>query len=348
MLKDILKDQFFKTMRRAFDSDEGKRSAVSALGGLFSGPPIVSSDVPAPPYEELGCSTNDATALRSDVIFVTGRFRSGSTLMWNLFRNVPNCVSYYEPFNERQWFDPSKRGERVDSTHRSVDVYWNEFEGLTSLKNFFCESWNDSRLYMDRRAWDPKMKAFICEMIRHKDGDRQRPVLQFNRLDFRLPWVRQQFPNATIVHLYRHPRDQWCSVLQNFDRIPPHGRLQDYPQADGFYTRSWASDLKYHFPFLDERNVDHLYELHYYLWKLSYIFGQQFGHQSVCFEELTTEPQRVLVDLFQTCDLDFDHIDPLIGLISPPPFGKWKKYADDAWFRDKESKCEDVLSEFFG
>ena len=105
--------------------------------------------------------------------------------------------------------------------------------------------------------------------------------------------------------------------------------------------------MKYHFPFLDERNVDHLYELHYYLWKLSYIFGQQFGNQSVCFEELTTDPQRVLVDLFQTCELDFEHIDSLVNLISPPPFGKWAKYADDAWFREKESKCEDVMSEFF-
>jgi hypothetical protein len=35
-------------------------------------------------------------------VFVTGRFRSGSTLMWSLFRNVPGCTAFYEPLNERR------------------------------------------------------------------------------------------------------------------------------------------------------------------------------------------------------------------------------------------------------
>ena len=38
-------------------------------------------------------------------IIITGRFRSGSTLLWNIFRDLPECTAYYEPFNERRWFD---------------------------------------------------------------------------------------------------------------------------------------------------------------------------------------------------------------------------------------------------
>jgi hypothetical protein len=38
-------------------------------------------------------------------------------------------------------------------------------------------------------------------------------VLQFNEIDLRLPWFRAHFPTARILHLYRHPREQWCSSL---------------------------------------------------------------------------------------------------------------------------------------
>ena len=38
-------------------------------------------------------------------------------------------------------------------------------------------------------------------------------MLQFNRADLRVAWLRQQFPQAKLIHLYRHPRDQWLSVF---------------------------------------------------------------------------------------------------------------------------------------
>ena len=66
---------------------------------------------------------------RSDVVIVTGRFRSGSTLLWNLFRQAGGFTAYYEPLNERRWFDPTARGDRTDSTHRNVSDYWREYDG---------------------------------------------------------------------------------------------------------------------------------------------------------------------------------------------------------------------------
>jgi len=63
-------------------------------------------------------------------VFITARFRSGSTLLCNLFRQVDACTAYYEPFNERRWFDPSVRGNRVDPTHRDVEDYWREYDAL--------------------------------------------------------------------------------------------------------------------------------------------------------------------------------------------------------------------------
>ena len=69
-------------------------------------------------------------------VFISARFRSGSTALWNVFRNTPDCTAFYEPFNERRFFDSSTRGEYVDSTHRGVNDYWREYEAISGLEAF--------------------------------------------------------------------------------------------------------------------------------------------------------------------------------------------------------------------
>ena len=66
----------------------------------------------ASPYPDLagGVAVREPGHL-PEAIFITGRFRSGSTLLWNLFRNTLGVTSYYEPLNERRWFDARARGE---------------------------------------------------------------------------------------------------------------------------------------------------------------------------------------------------------------------------------------------
>src|SRR5205807_1818767 len=102
------------------------------------------------PYPELaGGGTARESRQFSDAVFITGRFRSGSTLLWNLFRNAPNVTAYYEPLNERRWFDPRARGDRVDRTHRFVAEYWREYDGLEELGDYYREDWIGRNLYMD-------------------------------------------------------------------------------------------------------------------------------------------------------------------------------------------------------
>jgi hypothetical protein len=337
----------YRAIRAAIQSDDGLAVVGNTLDDLGVSRPTglpASSYAIEPPYQELGRVGSAITTGARSPVFITARFRSGSTLLWNLFRQVHGCTSYYEPLNERRWFDASHRGTNTDATHRNVNNYWREYEGLEELGRHYQEHWIRRRLYMDGRSWDADLSAYIRTLVERTPG---RAVLQFNRVDFRLPWLRHVFPDATILHLYRHPRDQWCSSLVDPSACPPSCDTRSFGAHDHFYLLTWATDLKHRFPFLDPAAVVHPYRLFYFIWKLSYMFGAAYAHHSVAFEALVANPEFELRRLFRAARVDVADLRPLVALVEPTP-SRWIRYASDDWFRGHEEACETALAEFFG
>lgn len=345
--KQIVKRALLATLRKLSDDDEMKQLMSVMLDGLLDRRPRALAgvrEIGQRPYPGIGERRyGPRHGAGRAPIFVTGRFRSGTTLLWNLFRNIGSVTAYYEPLNERRWFDPGRRGTRTDATHKNVDDYWREYDGLEELGRYYREDWIRKRLYMDASSWDSGLKQYIQRMIERAPG---RSVLQFNRVDFRLPWLRAQFPEAKVVHLYRHPRDQWCSFLMDISRVPKDSSLAAFEPHDHFYLMIWAKDLKYHFPFLDEREVSHPYELFYYLWKLSYLFGVRYSDYSLSFESLVTDFDSELPALLKAMDIQDYDLAKLRALVVRPDLGKWTAYAGDEWFKERENRCETVLAEF--
>ena len=346
-LRGGLRRRYYDFLGRTFATDDGRRIACQAAGSLrVANPGTLLSGVDlTPPYPDLGSARRTARPSdRSDVVIITGRFRSGSTLLWNLFRQAGGFTAYYEPLNERRWFDPTVRGDRTDSTHRNVSDYWREYDGLEILGQSYREDWIRRDLLMDELAWDPDLKSYVDTLIDHAVG---RPALQFNRIDFRLPWFRRHYSNATFIHIYRHPRDQWCSTLMGDGKLfTKDSGIAEFPPFDRFYLGMWAQDLKYHFPFLEEARNSHPYQLFYYIWKLSYLFGVKYCHHSVQFESLIADPDREIARLFRVVDVEPIDRRALKRLVVTPDLGRWRAYADEAWFQEHEANCETVLADF--
>ncbi len=291
----------------------------------------------ANPYLRVSMDRED-----SDAVFITGRFRSGSTMLWNVFRNLEGCTAYYEPFNERKWFSDGQRGLHTDPTHLGVNDYWAEYRKLGFLDQFFDDSWGRHKLYMDETSWNQRMEDYIQAII---DAAPDKPVLQFNRVDFRLPWLKQRFPRAKIIHIYRHPRDQWFSFLTDKKLMNKDDVASTY--RDSFYLNAWSSDLQTQFPFLGLEESPHPYVRFYYLWKLSYLYGLEYSDVSVSFESVVENPEKIISEVLNAIDWPGRDVTAACRIVEKPALDKWKKYADEDWFTEKESYCESVLSRFF-
>lgn len=329
----------YRALGHLLTSDEGRRVLFDAVRGFAPTPSLA---LPPHPYAAVA---PPPSASRPSPVFITARFRSGSTLLWHVFRHVPGATAYYEPHNPRRWFDQARLDRRVDPSHRGVDDYWREYAGLETLGQWYRERWVTTQLAMDADAVDGDMLAFLDHLIAHAAG---RPVLQSNHVDFRLPWLRRHYPDARFVHLYRHPRDQWLSCLADPPAVPRDLDVEGFRNLDFYYLLPWARDLAAQFPFLDPHLEPRPYRLFYLIWRLSHAAGVQHADVSIAYESLVAQPVSTLQTVFDAVGWRDVDLAPLAALVGPATPSRWAAWAPADWFDREEAACEAVLARALG
>ena len=273
--------------------------------------------------------------------FITARFRSGSTLLWRLLRACPSIKAYYEPLNPRKWFCPSTRGLNVDKTHQHVTDYWREYQNIPVKDTPWENRWANNDIFLSPLQPKLKLQRYLQLLI---DKSEQRPVLQFNRMDFRLAWLRQCFPEIPILHLRRNPRDQWLSTFQR--SLPPSPNDISNTSRSEFYADSWAADLSKTVPIFRDRDEFHSYELSFLLWSLSEVYANNTASAHVAYEELVQSPRETMHALSNTLHLPDLADSTESKMVNQASVGRWKSYAPDEWFLEKEQKMNQLLKSF--
>lgn len=270
-------------------------------------------------------------------IFITARFRSGSTMLWNIFRQIPEVVAYYEPLHEKlpHWITS---GILPHFSHYNVDGYFKEYQQAHDLEQYHQIAFGVCRLYMEAAEQDPQLKTYL-DYILHLANEEKIAVLKFHRIDFRLPWIKAAFPDIPLIHLYRSPREQWMASIADYT-----GDIDHQLDADPYLITTWSRDLCQQFPFLASPYIRHAYQRHYYLWKLSYLAGARLADISVAYEDILASPREAIAPLFQLAGLETaTNLDRGIAVIKQTPLDTWKHYRNEAWFATLEQECDDRL-----
>lgn len=289
-----MSEKFFdKLLRNMVRYPAGLRG-LSAFVSAFRGP--VSLPLYVPP--EVGFPTvQDTLPGGKGPIFITARYRSGSTLLWQIFQRLEGFTAFYEPLNERQWFNPEHRGSRVDESHRGTSDYAANYENLEFLNDIYRREWILRRLAMGEKTRDDNLVKYIQALI---DAAPDWPVLQFNRIDFRLEFLNRWFPEATLVHVRRSARDTWRSTLQGMQNDQAW-TLETFAPHSKFYLLQWYCDLALAFPWLIcSYDKTHPYEVHYMISRLSELFACRHAHVFMSYERLVLDFEGEIQTLLDT------------------------------------------------
>lgn len=250
----------------------------------------------------------------SNLVFISGDFCSGSTLLFTLFRETDEYYCLYEPLHSllREYLIWPLR---VYEHHFFVDDYFSEYKGFKEIGSLFSPQWADHQLFMAAEDEGDDLYRYLFYIIGTSFGRRSKVLLKFNRMTFRLGWLRARFPEAKIVHIFRDKKAEWNSIVK---RVQQHFGREDVGQADvnfnGFSLASWCEDLKAQFPELDAAKFRTGYDRFCKLWELSLAAHRRHADISIDYSELTHEFEPTCKRLFQTvgCRTDIAALKPLI------------------------------------
>lgn len=197
------------------------------------------------PTPGLAAAGGVAPPVRTGPVLVVGRFRSGSTMVWQLFRRQPGWTAYLEPLHEHLLAHVAAEPGPVDPTHVGVSDYWREYRDLApaALEALVRPWFGRSRSRLDTSDEADDLVAYLGFLV----ASAPRVMVKFTRADFRTPWLRQAFPDATIAQLIRSPRALWTSSLGR-----SHAGDEDKAlEAGGYgtflaYHEAIASDIGLH------------------------------------------------------------------------------------------------------
>lgn len=156
-------------------------------------------------------------------VFIHAMWRTGSTYIWNKFREKAGFRAYCEPLHEdlarlrREDFEQIEIQKTNQHLHHPLLTkhYFDELptdaEGRVAL---YRKEFAHDLYCLDPEEEQPELAAYIQSLLDHAARHGEVPVLQFNRSLFRSAWLSARFAPVNIL-LVRNPFDTWKSFALN-------------------------------------------------------------------------------------------------------------------------------------
>lgn len=245
------------------------------------------------------------------IIFISGRFRSGTSMLWHIFNQLPEYCAWYEPLHPNlishiQHVKPQK-------DHIGISDYWQNYRHLSELDNYHCKSFGQSRLSLENHNQWPELVKYINYLI--GQSSEKVAVLQFNRMDLRLGWLKNHFPEALIINIERSPYPLWVSSRKH---INDEQQRNNESFQDAYDLMQWSVNLSKAFPMLQKKDNRNAYYRHYFIWKLSQLMAKANAHLFLQLEQHFFNSNKGIKMLSNLLDWDNDTCAQVQKLIRQP------------------------------
>src|SRR5690349_2892836 len=97
-------------------------------------------------------------------LFITARFRTGSTMLWNIFHQLPEVRAYYEPLHDRL-ISFLKHPIEPQKSHLFVKNYFDEYKDAREAISLHKSEFANQRLYLESDVDYPNLQAYIQALI---------------------------------------------------------------------------------------------------------------------------------------------------------------------------------------
>ena len=292
-----------------------------------------------------------------DCIFITTRYRTGSSYFYSLFSCLKDTIVFYEPLHPDlittlDQNEECHRRNKEKLSHTFQGKYFEEYDQLDKkcLELLHRKDFIDQNLILSKTDTYEEEKEYILFLLNSKIDKFK--VLQFNRIDFQLEWFKNNFPNALIVNLKRNPRDIYISHFKTYLReqnlqldklenikiestnISCLFYVDDYIRLIGDYLHP-----NFCFPELND------YEKIYLLNSLSNLYADKFADVIIEYEKLVEEPKKIIEMIAsQVKNLEPTFVEDIV-IPKKDRIDTWKEYHDESWYSQCESRCEDIIEE---
>ncbi len=284
-----------------------------------------------------------------DCIFITGRYRTGTTFLYSLFSYLENTAVFYEPLHPDllEYLDQSQNlSEQLKAlnSHTFKGQYFEEYKVLNRdiLFSLHQKEFGSRKLIMSTVDSYYDLKNYLFFLIRSLP-DLPLKILQFNRVDFRLGWLKKNFPNALIVNLRRNPRDIYASYRSVNTRNM--GENNEKEIGGLFYLDQYINLLgKLSSPQICVQQMN-TYEKIYFLNQLSNLWSDYLADVILDYEELVEDPVGITSRIASqvkgfTPKWKNDEI-----VAAKKDRVVWQEYHESSWFLNCESKCDNLINQ---
>ncbi|CAD5912183.1 TPR repeat-containing thioredoxin TTL2 [Planktothrix rubescens] len=288
-----------------------------------------------------------------DFIFITARYRTGSTYLYSLFSSLHDVLAFYEPLNPDliYWLDQdasSTKESKILQNHTFNGNYFEEYKLLdrkTLIKNY-SENFANSRMTMLSVENFNQLKNYMQFLLSSQVGLNKLKVLQFNRIDFRLSWFKFNFPNALIINLRRKSRDVYASYIGVYERL--NKKTYEPLKTDlgnFFYLDDYIEFLgNISIPRFNKDELNN-YEKIYLVNQLSNLWANKFADLVINYESLVDDPIETLskiVSYIPNFELNFKE-----NIIEPKKdrVNVGQDYHSEDWFKQCEERCDRLIAE---